>query len=194
MLWDHGQNFLNGHPFVFKKWSWDFVLSKENVFEILLWIKLLNFPLCLWNATGFSKVANKVGVPLAIDNLTTTKAHITFAWICVQINPSSLLLDSIPINLNGKKIQQPLLYDWKLIACHNNSTCLLNSFMLVVSRGLSYSHQTRRPLPPRPPARPTPYPPPKTKDVIPTQIIQNSEAVSSSPLDDLNQAPILSPP
>lgn len=101
LVWNTGMCFLNGKPFIFKKWSHDFRPVKENFKEISLWIKFPNLHLCCWHKKGFSKIASKVGIPLAVDALTASKSCIAFARMCVQISPSSTLPEEITFKLNG---------------------------------------------------------------------------------------------
>lgn len=101
--------------------------------KILLWIKFPIF-LCCWNEVGISKVASMIGVPLDIDSLTATKTHISFSQVCIKIILETNLPNPIPINLNGLKFDQVVVYDWKHMACskcnafsHEDRTCPLNS-------------------------------------------------------------------
>lgn len=213
MVWDGGPCFLNGRPFVFQKWSWDFRPSKEAITEIPIWIKLRNFPLCCWNETGLSKVASWVGVPLAVDSLTAAKARITFARICVQISTSSKLPDSVPINLNGKKFIQPIIYDWKPTVCsscnsfsHDTQKCPQNTH--IPSRGRSRSKapkdstnvasqkefpSTSNPLPPSLQI-PSNNPPAEEPNSNFTQMTDSSKPPTpSKAITNLNQLPIHSP-
>lgn len=75
MVNNHNPYFLNGRSFLFQKWSLDFHPTKENVKEILVWIKLSKFPLCGWNQVGISIVASRIEVPMVVDSLTAAKTH-----------------------------------------------------------------------------------------------------------------------
>lgn len=103
LVWNFGPCFLNDKLFFLKKWLQDFRSVKEKFSEILSWIKFPNLSLCCWNEKGFSKIANKVGIPLTVGSLTASKSRITFTRVCVQISPSSPLPDEISLNLNGTK-------------------------------------------------------------------------------------------
>lgn len=153
MVNDHGPCFLNGRPFLFQKWNWDFQPTKEIIKDIPLWIKFPNFFLCCWNEGGISKVASSIGVPLTIDSLIAAKAYISFARVCVHISPNSSLPDSIPINLNEIKFEfeQPVVYDWKLKSCskcnmfsHKDQTCLLNPNKPPLNRGRDHSRPPKQ--------------------------------------------------
>lgn len=100
-VWDHGPWFLNGKPFIFQKWNWDFRPTKVNFNIITLWIKMPNFSLCCWNEHEISKVSRKVGIPITVENLTASKSCLTFAPVRVQVSADYVLLDSVSLNLNG---------------------------------------------------------------------------------------------
>lgn len=51
----------------------------------------------------FSEVANKIGVSLAVDNLTASKFRLTVAMICVQIDQHTTLPNTITILVEGRK-------------------------------------------------------------------------------------------
>lgn len=91
-----------------------------------------------------------MGVLLAIDNLTT-KSHIIFSWVCVQIKPNLPLHDEIYINLNGYKFKQQVTYDWKPQVCksynslsYDVGSCPLNSKPPHASRGRIRRRQVKR--------------------------------------------------
>lgn len=81
LFWNLWPYFLNGKPFIFKKWNRDFHPNKENFVEILIWLKFPNLSLCYYNEKDFSKITRKIGIPLAIDSLIANNSHITFAQI-----------------------------------------------------------------------------------------------------------------
>lgn len=122
MVWNCGPYYLNDKPFILKKWSKDFHPIKKNFVEIPIWVKFPNLPLCCWNDTSFSKIASKVGIPLTVDSLMANKSCITFARVCVQISPSSLLPNEVSLNLDGTIWKQGVVYDWKPSACLNCNT------------------------------------------------------------------------
>lgn len=119
----------------------DFRPTKANFSDISLWIKLPNFLLCCWNETRISKVASRVGISLAIDNLTTFKSRLTFARVCVKVSSKSKLLDSVSINLNRMHFEQEILYDGKpefykncSSFSHEDNTCPNNPSIPLSSR------------------------------------------------------------
>lgn len=209
-VWDNGPCFLNGKSFLFQKWQCDFRPTKANFSEISLWIKLPNFPLCCWNPAGISKVASRVGIPLAVDSLTASKARLTFARVCVQVNTSSPLPDTIPINLNGLEFDQEVLYDWKPSFCnscssfsHDDNSYPKNAGNVIKppnprnrsrSRNRAVAQRpssTSAPPPPPPDLPPLPPPPPPPPPII-TEPVEQFDS-NNVLVSDLNLVPTSSP-
>lgn len=134
---DHGLCFFNGRPFLFQKWNCNFRPSKSEVKDIPLWIKMPNFPLCCWNVVGISKVASRVGIPLTVDALTTSKSIISFARVCVQITPQFILSESILIDLNMFKFEQKIVYDWNVSSCFKCQTFSHDDKILLIPKNHS---------------------------------------------------------
>lgn len=121
-------------------------MTKGDVKDIPLWIKLPNLLLCSWNEAGISKVTSCVGLLLVVDNLTASKERITFTIVCVQVSSNSPLPDSIPLNLSGIKFQQEVSYDWKSKACkachtfsYEDRNCPLNPLKHPIACGRSHN-------------------------------------------------------
>lgn len=102
MVFYHSSSFINGRPFIFQKYTWNFRSTKSNLSKISLWVKFPNPPLCCWNESGFSKVASKIKVPLVVDNLTTTNLELLLQRFAFRLMlPLLCLIPSISI-LMGK--------------------------------------------------------------------------------------------
>ncbi|PKU62947.1 hypothetical protein MA16_Dca023548 [Dendrobium catenatum] len=77
----------------------------------------MNLPLSLWTLEGISKLASCVGVPIAVDALTTSKTRLTFARVCVQVTSNSPLPEEIFYSVDGKSSPLCVQYDWKPERC-----------------------------------------------------------------------------
>ncbi|KAL0910130.1 hypothetical protein M5K25_021072 [Dendrobium thyrsiflorum] len=55
----------------------------------------------LTRSEGISRIASKVGIPLAVDALTAGKKRLAYARVCVQVNSSATYPEEIPISLDG---------------------------------------------------------------------------------------------
>ncbi|KAI0500141.1 hypothetical protein KFK09_018350 [Dendrobium nobile] len=129
-VWNKGIWFILGKPFVLQKWSPLFSPKREEFTSVPIWIKILDLPLCCWTPTGVSKIATKIGIPLAVDDLTATKSRLTYARVCVQVDATATYPEFIPILVEGKIFNLKILYEWKPIPCdhcssliHVNSEC-----------------------------------------------------------------------
>lgn len=76
-------------------------MVNDNFLDLSLWVKFPNLSFYCRNDKSFSKIANKIGILLAMDSLMASKSRIMFARFSIQISPSSPLPNSISMNLNG---------------------------------------------------------------------------------------------
>ncbi|XP_020684391.1 uncharacterized protein LOC110100996 [Dendrobium catenatum] len=65
--------FFLGKPFVLQKWVPNFKPVREEFTSIPIWFKILDLPLPCWTPEGISRIASKIGTPIAVDNLTAEK-------------------------------------------------------------------------------------------------------------------------
>ncbi|KAL0915597.1 hypothetical protein M5K25_016026 [Dendrobium thyrsiflorum] len=155
--------FFLGKPFVLQKWVPNFKPVREEFSSIPIWFKILDLPLPCWTPEGISRIASKVGVPLAVDDLTAEKSRLTYARVCVQVTKNCAYPESIPISILGEPFDLKIQYEWKPSPCehcgsivHSSDFCptkpqLNNSSTQPQIRGRSSSRK-----PPRPHNRPTP--------------------------------------
>ncbi|KAI0505090.1 hypothetical protein KFK09_016047 [Dendrobium nobile] len=129
MVWSRGVWFLLGKPFVLQKWHPKFKPKKEDFKTVPIWVKIHDLPLACWNSEGISRIASKIGVPIAADNLTELKTRLTFARICVLVDCHATYPEEIKVSLDGDvclKVQ----YEWRPFPCahckslmHISSSC-----------------------------------------------------------------------
>ncbi|KAL0924531.1 hypothetical protein M5K25_005368 [Dendrobium thyrsiflorum] len=117
MVWSKGAWFIFGKPFIFNKWSPQFSPKREEFTSVPIWFKIHDLPLCCWTPIGISKIATKVGHPIAVDALTASKSRLTFARVCVQVDSSASYLDIIPITVEGKRFDLKIQYEWRPTLC-----------------------------------------------------------------------------
>ncbi|XP_020672763.1 uncharacterized protein LOC110092522 [Dendrobium catenatum] len=167
MVWTKGAWFIFGRPFIFKKWSSHFSPERIEYTNIPIWFKIHDLPLCCWTPIGISKIATKVGIPLAVDALTASKSRLTYARVCVQIDSSATYPAFIPIIVEGKLFNLKIQYEWRPSVCD-----LCKSFNHLTDACPSNPN----PKPPLPPVSPRgrstsrrPRPPSKNpKGILPT--------------------------
>ncbi|KAL0921281.1 hypothetical protein M5K25_008339, partial [Dendrobium thyrsiflorum] len=129
-IWSRGVWFLLGRPFIFQKWHPKFKPRRENLTSLPIWIKIHDLPLACWNSEGISRIASKVGVPLAADSLTSQKSRLTYARVCVQVDCEATYPEEIMISLDGDIVSLKVQYEWRPNPCahcksfmHSSNVC-----------------------------------------------------------------------
>ncbi|XP_020672720.2 uncharacterized protein LOC110092491 [Dendrobium catenatum] len=116
-IWAKGVWFLLGKPFILHKWHPKFKPVKEDFSSVLIWIKIHDLPLACWNSEGISRIASKVGIPVAADNLTSQRTRLTFARVCVLVDKDSKYPEEIDVSLDGDVISLKVQYEWRPSPC-----------------------------------------------------------------------------
>ncbi|KAL7163729.1 hypothetical protein ACSBR2_039783 [Camellia fascicularis] len=124
--WYVGEFFL-----ILKQWHRMMKLSKEDKKSILVWVKFYNIPLEYWDGDGLSRIASAVGVPLFMDQPTSSGSRISFARVCVNIQADSIFPDNFVITSGDESISIRVEYQGvpsKCVHCnvfgHDTKTCL----------------------------------------------------------------------
>ncbi|XP_028066232.1 uncharacterized protein LOC114269176 [Camellia sinensis] len=74
-----GPWYIGNQLLILKKWKRMMRLTKEQVSQIPVWVKLFNVPMEYWDDEGLSRIASKIGVPLFMDHLSSSGNRISFA-------------------------------------------------------------------------------------------------------------------
>ncbi|KAI0498900.1 hypothetical protein KFK09_019798 [Dendrobium nobile] len=112
MVWSRGVWFLLGKPFVLQKWHPKFTPKKEDFSTVPIWVKIHDLPLACWNSEGISRIASKIGVPLAADSLIEQKTRLTFARVCVLVDKNATYPGEIKVSLDGDVVCLKVQYEW----------------------------------------------------------------------------------
>ncbi|XP_028550583.1 uncharacterized protein LOC114579597 [Dendrobium catenatum] len=133
LVWSRGAWFILEKPFIFQKWNSHFSPTREELLSVSIWFKIHDLPLCCWTPVGISKIATKVGHPLAVDALTASKSRLTFARVCVQVDDKATFPETIHICVEGKLFNLKIQYKWRPTFCeffgslnHSSSKCSAN--------------------------------------------------------------------
>ncbi|KAI0515916.1 hypothetical protein KFK09_008586 [Dendrobium nobile] len=158
MVWSRDVWFLLGKPFVFQKWHPKFISKREELTSVPIWVKIHDLPLACWNSEGISRIASKIGIPVAADKLTELKRRLTYARICVLFDNQATFPEVIRVSLDGDEVSLKVQYEWRPSPCdhckslmHFSSSCpskpLQDNIDKVkdkeVNRGRSFSRQAR---------------------------------------------------
>jgi len=68
-----------------KKWEPNLRLERDMLGSHLVWIRLKNLYLSLWNSRGISKIASLVNNPLIMDYCTRNVKRLQYARVLVDI-------------------------------------------------------------------------------------------------------------
>ncbi|GKB01455.1 zinc finger, CCHC-type containing protein [Tanacetum coccineum] len=68
---ENGPWFIWNNPLILKKWHLDENLLKEDVSNVLVWVKLHGVPVTAFSNDGLSAIATKLGTPLMLDSYTS---------------------------------------------------------------------------------------------------------------------------
>ncbi|XP_028095113.1 uncharacterized protein LOC114295119 [Camellia sinensis] len=118
---ERGPWYVGGFLLILKQWHRMMKLSKEDKKTIPVWVKFYNIPLEYWDGDGLSRIASAVGVPLFMDQLTSSGSRISFARVCVNIPTDSAFLDSFVITSGEESITIHVEYQgvpFRCLHCH----------------------------------------------------------------------------
>ncbi|XP_028120127.1 uncharacterized protein LOC114317570 [Camellia sinensis] len=126
-----GPWYVGGFLLILKQWHRMMKLSKEDKKTIPIWVKFHNIPLEYWDGDGLGRIASAVGVPLFMDQLTSSGSRISFARVCVDISAVSEFPDSFIITSGDVSMNIHVEYQGVPSRCmhchvfgHETKTCL----------------------------------------------------------------------
>ncbi|KAK1326416.1 hypothetical protein QJS10_CPA01g01883 [Acorus calamus] len=124
---------MDHRPFILRKWSPEVRMEQERLSSIPIWIRLPNLPLHLWEEDCLSRIGSIFGIPLYADSATLRCSRASYARICVEVQASTTLPDSILVEVSpGLRESFKVDYDWKPTACkfcqtfgHDEACCIM---------------------------------------------------------------------
>ncbi|KAI0488613.1 hypothetical protein KFK09_028452 [Dendrobium nobile] len=203
MALNGGVWFFLGKPFVLQKWAPNFKPVREEFSSIPIWFKILDLPLPCWTPEGISRIATKIGTPIAVDDLTADKTRLTYAHVCVQVTKDCLYPETIPITILGEPFSLKIQYEWKPMPCefcgsivHSPEFCpskppTVNTVVLP-KRGRSTNRKPPRPFIRTQNIQSTQAPPPSDLvDALKLNPSSSNSAIqeSSNPVDPKHPSP-----
>ncbi|KAF5208302.1 hypothetical protein FRX31_002109 [Thalictrum thalictroides] len=108
------QSLLAGKLFIIRPWTREVELSRGMIKSVPVRVKMSKVPKDFWNPKGFSFLGSAIGKPLFMDKTTEKSSMLTFARICVEVEPMKELPKSIPL---GPDQTVELNYPWKPLLC-----------------------------------------------------------------------------
>lgn len=98
-------------------WFSDFDANTMVVSRMPVWVRLHNLPLHFWHFKSLTAIGNSLGRMLKIDKDRHLKGIFTFARICVEVDLSKGLPESIFLTFNNIQWKQPLDYENTAFRC-----------------------------------------------------------------------------
>lgn len=106
----------NRFPLILKPWRSGMDINK--CFDKLpIWVQFPGLNLDLWTTRNLSRVASYVGVPIISDACTAVRDRLTYARVLVEVPLNGKLPDNIPMDCDGEKFLQQVIYEWKPVRC-----------------------------------------------------------------------------
>jgi hypothetical protein len=101
-----------------KPWHADFNPSEELPNHVPVWVHLPRFPVECWHNDILHNVAALLGKPMGASQKMRERKVMTFAHICVELDLSNPLLDSLEIRAGSYSWVQQLDYETLPFYCH----------------------------------------------------------------------------
>lgn len=98
-------------------WFPEFDANTTVVSRMPVWVRLHNLPLHFWHFRTLTAIGNTLGKMLKIDTDRHLKGIFTFARICVEVDLSQGLPESIFLKFNNTQWKQPLDYENTAFRC-----------------------------------------------------------------------------
>ncbi|GJT12899.1 proteasome subunit alpha type-5 [Tanacetum coccineum] len=177
---ENGPWFIHNHPLILRKWNPNVDLLKEDVGNVLVWVKLHGVPVTAFREDGLSATAMKLGTLLILDSYTSD--------MCLKSwGRSSCVRVMI-------KLQADVELKDNIVLGHTQVECPKN-IRLGVPKNLKKTSQTSRGVPVGPKVGFKPHkeyrPVPKKPTASPSGnkkkgVAHNNEVSNSNPFDVLN--------
>ncbi|GJT59190.1 zinc knuckle CX2CX4HX4C containing protein [Tanacetum coccineum] len=119
---------IHKSPIVLKKLSMDTILLKEELTRILIWVKLHDVPIQVFEEDGISLIATFIAKPVMLDSYTSSMCNdswrrSSFARCLIKVSSKADLMDVITIgimSLIGEDFTKETIcveYEWRPPRC-----------------------------------------------------------------------------
>ncbi|KAK1294881.1 hypothetical protein QJS10_CPA16g00368 [Acorus calamus] len=132
-IFEGGPWTMDHRPFILRKWSPQVRMEQERLSSIPIWLRLPNHPLQQWDEDCLNRIGSLLRVPLYVDSATLWCSQASYARICMEVQASTLLLDSVLVEVApGVRESFMVDYDWKPTTCkycqtfgHDDASCVM---------------------------------------------------------------------
>ncbi|KAK4360146.1 hypothetical protein RND71_019098 [Anisodus tanguticus] len=88
------------------------LLNDELFTTIPVWVIFRDIPLSVWSATGLSKIASRVGIPLYTDKFTKERSKMNYARVLIEIDVSKKPIQEFGVKLpDSRRYTQKVEYE-----------------------------------------------------------------------------------
>ena len=108
---EEGPWFVRGKPLVLCLWMIESKFERDKLLTIPVWVKLPKLSLRLWSPTLIGRIASTLGMPLYMDEATTTGSRVDFARVCVEIDATFAFPHMTHIEVDGVQEEVDVDYD-----------------------------------------------------------------------------------
>ncbi|XP_042005686.1 uncharacterized protein LOC121754383 [Salvia splendens] len=102
--------FIDHHPMRMFKWTADFDLYFETLIAAV-WCNLHALPIHLFEESILFSIVKLFGEPIQIDHDTITRARLSYARICIEIDISKPVPEKYMLRLGGKDVTLQVRWD-----------------------------------------------------------------------------------
>lgn len=115
---EEGVKMFDRKPIVVKPWKADCDVTKDKVYRIPIWIRLVGLDVKYCGKNALTKIASLNGTPLKADKATTNRVRMIYARVLVGIPlnqeyPTGVMFE----NKYGRIVEQKVEYEWKPVLC-----------------------------------------------------------------------------
>ncbi|XP_019236840.1 PREDICTED: uncharacterized protein LOC109217066 [Nicotiana attenuata] len=115
---EEGVQMFDRKPVIVKPWKPDMEITKEQMKNISIWVRLVGLDIKYWGQAALTKIAGLIGQPLKADAATTNRDRLIYARVLVEVKLNQQYPTSIRFeNEIGKIIEQEIHYEWKPVLC-----------------------------------------------------------------------------
>ncbi|XP_042029955.1 uncharacterized protein LOC121776865 [Salvia splendens] len=102
--------FVEHHPMRMFKWTADFDLYFETPIAVV-WCNLHALPIHLFEESMLFSIGKLFGEPIQLDHATITRARLSYARICIEIDISKPVPDKYMLRIGGKDVTLQVKWD-----------------------------------------------------------------------------------
>lgn len=115
---EEGVQLFDRKPVIVKPWKSDMEITKEQMENIPIWVRMVGLDVKYWGQTSLAKIVGLIGKPLRADAATTKRERLTYARVLVEVKLKQQYPTSIRFeNEAGKIVEQKIHYEWKPVMC-----------------------------------------------------------------------------